>query len=92
MRAWEVYLKAAQMVESGEHVFPCTAVYSADPAHVSWNEPGSLTRRFILTMAPGRSGFENAWPASQHYLSRLSSGLKSHSVLALCFMAAMEDG
>jgi len=84
----EVYVKAAELVATGAHTYPCTAVYSVEG--VSWNEPQSLTRKFILTMAPGRAGFNSPYAASAFYLLKLLTGLRDHSVLALCFMAAME--
>ena len=87
----EIYLKAAEMVANGSHTFPCTAVYAADPDHVNWYQPESLTRAFILTMAPGREAFATPGAASDSYLRRTFGDLKSHSILALCFMAAISD-
>ena len=80
------------MVADGRHMFPCTAVYDADPAHVNWHQPESLARQFILTMAPGREAFITSGAASEAYLRKMPLlNLRSHSVLALCFMAAISD-
>ena len=88
----EIYLKAAEMVANGSHTYPCTAVYAADPSHVNWYQPESLTRQFILTMAPGREAFVASGAASDAYLRKMPLlNLRSHSVLALCFMAAISD-
>jgi hypothetical protein len=87
----EIYLLAARMVADGTEKFPCTAVHRADPTHLTWNEPDSLTRHFILTMAPGRYGCTRPKPASDAYVSALYTGFKEHSILALCFMAAMVE-
>lgn len=86
----EIFLQAAQLVHSGAHTYPCTAVFSLEG--VNWHQPESLTRRFILTMAPGSSGFVYPVAASSAYLRKTVGDLRRHSVLALCFMAAMEEG
>lgn len=85
----EVYLEAARDVAKGTQTFPCTAVYAHDG--VNWHQPESLARKFILTMAPGRTIFTSPYAASCEYLLKTFHGLKGHSVLALCFMAAMEN-
>ena len=91
MNPASIYRRAAEMVATGAHVFPCTAVYSADPQHLSWHSEDSLTRKFILSMAPGRSDFITPGAASTAYLNRTWSGRKDHSVLALCFVAAIAE-
>ena len=91
MEPREVYLRAAELVAAGKHTFPCTAVYSADPQHMNWHREDSLTRQFILTMAPSVTGFHTPQAASSAYLLKLWHGLKDHSVLALCFMAAIAE-
>ena len=91
MKPHEIYLLAARLVAEGTHRFPCTAVHSADPAHIGWNHSESLTRRFILTMAPSRHGYVSPKAASDAYVNALYTGFKEHSVLALCFMAAITE-
>jgi len=88
MTPGEIYTEAARRVADGEHIFPCTSVYSVEG--VNWHQPESLTRKFILMMAPGAEAFTTPYAASSSYLRKLYTGLKWHSVLALCFMAAME--
>lgn len=84
----EIYLRAAEAVGDRSHLYPCTAVYAQEG--VNWHLPESLTRKFILTMAPGRDEFSTPAAASAAYLRRTLGKLRPHSILALCFMAAME--
>lgn len=88
MNPVEVYLKAAEAVGDRSHTYPCTAVYSYDG--INWHQPESLARKFILTMAPGRSEFQSPAAASAAYIRRTVGTLREHSITALCLMAAME--
>ena len=83
----EVYAAAAKMLEDKRQDFPCIAVgLVATGQGADWYDPKTLAGKFILTMAPGKRQATNTSEASDRYLNHGGLG---HSVLALCFMAAI---
>ena len=90
MKASEVYRKAAKMLEAGREHFPCWAVGRCAGGNVeNYRNPRTLAGRFILTMAPGKTEASTPEAASDSYISQDGTEGEEHSILALCFMAAI---
>ena len=85
----EVYVKAAKMLEDGHQRYPCVAVGLVTNNNAgAWIQRDTLAGRFILTMAPGKRERRTTREASHAYI--FANGLyDGHSILALCFMAAI---
>ena len=90
MEPSQVYAAAARRLEDqvGSE-YPCIEVGRLSGGILgNWYIPSTLAGQFILAMAPGRRQARDCVKASKAYIEQ--GGLDDgHSILALCFMAAI---